>query len=322
MAKITYTKRATTFDDQITQLRRKGVIINNVDKAKEYLKDIGYYRLGFYIHPFEVTYPFFDNSRRDTVKNGTTIEDIVALYYFDCDLRHILDRYILRIEVAIRTAIVYELSNKYINDPIWYVNPNVVHTKFISSFNEKAYEMIKKKPAIKRHHQKYNCSYAPAWKTMEYMTFGNIQKLYENLIDNRDKLKICETFNESSYDAFNSYMLAIVDLRNACAHGNIIFDIGLTFGVQRGNLKVDFSKYSNTSFYAALKSIEFILRTISANRENDLKRELYLAVRSIYEKVPAMKPIIQKKTGIFAIKHKKDLPTYLKKKFKKMLKLK
>lgn len=134
---------------------------------------------------------------------------------------------------------------------------------------------------------------------------------------NSDKLKICNNFKESSYDAFNSYMLAIVDLRNACAHGNIIFDIGLTYGVQRGDLKADFSKHSNTSFYTAIKAIEFILETIAANRVKDLRRELGFVARTIYEKVPAIKPIIERKTGIIAIKCKNDIPTYLKKSSKK-----
>ena len=319
--KETYKKEATTFDEQISLLRKKGMTINDVNKAKEYLKDIGYYRIGFYIHPFEITYPKVDKNRRDQVKTGTTIEDIVALYYFDSDLRHILDRYILRIEVAIRTAIVYNLSNKYKSNPQWYVDPSVVNQNFISDFDAKAYNMIKKKPTIKRHHQKYNDSYAPAWKTMEFMTFGNIQTLYENLKLIVDKQNICRDFNEPSETAFNSYMRAIVDLRNACAHGNVIFEIGLKYGVNKGKLNADFSTYANTSFYAAVKAIEFILKSISVNRVKDLKRELESVTRSIYEKVPAMKPIIEKKTGII-VRHKNDMPTYLKKKLKKMHKLK
>ena len=62
--KIPYTKQAKSLDEQITILRSRNVIIKDEEKAKEYLSDIGYYRLGFYSFPFELTYPFLD-SRTD-----------------------------------------------------------------------------------------------------------------------------------------------------------------------------------------------------------------------------------------------------------------
>ena len=57
ITRIAYTKQATTYDEQIRILRSRGVVISDEVKAKDYLADIGYYRLGFYMHPFEITYP-------------------------------------------------------------------------------------------------------------------------------------------------------------------------------------------------------------------------------------------------------------------------
>lgn len=39
---------AKTVDEQISLLQSRGMIIDNIDKAKEVLLDVGYYRLGFY----------------------------------------------------------------------------------------------------------------------------------------------------------------------------------------------------------------------------------------------------------------------------------
>lgn len=39
---------ATSIDEQINLLQKRGLIIDDLDKAKETLLDIGYYRLGFY----------------------------------------------------------------------------------------------------------------------------------------------------------------------------------------------------------------------------------------------------------------------------------
>ena len=40
--------KAISIEEQITTLKTRGLIIQNEDKAIEILKDIGYYRLGFY----------------------------------------------------------------------------------------------------------------------------------------------------------------------------------------------------------------------------------------------------------------------------------
>ena len=118
-------KKATTFDDQILKLRSRGVEISDEEKAKEILADIGYYRLGFYFFPFEKTYPELGSQRSHDVIEGTQMEYAVALYYYDFDLRNILSKYLSRVEIAIRTTMIYELSNKYSADPIWFINPNL-----------------------------------------------------------------------------------------------------------------------------------------------------------------------------------------------------
>lgn len=41
-----YLKKATTIDEQIAILRKRGMIISDKEKAKETLLDIGYFRLG------------------------------------------------------------------------------------------------------------------------------------------------------------------------------------------------------------------------------------------------------------------------------------
>ena len=90
-------KTAKTVDEQIDILRSRGIIINDPEKAKEILNDIGYYRLGFYFFPFEKTHPQTTNRTHEVVP-GTQFEDAVALYYFDFDLRNILNRYLTRVE--------------------------------------------------------------------------------------------------------------------------------------------------------------------------------------------------------------------------------
>ena len=54
-------------------------------KVKDVLLDIGYYRLGFYWHPFSI-------DKEHNLVPDTKFSDVVALYYLDVDLRNILMR--------------------------------------------------------------------------------------------------------------------------------------------------------------------------------------------------------------------------------------
>ena len=80
-------KFATNIEEQITKLVERGMVIEDIEKAKENLLDIGYFRLGFYWFPFEKSYP--RKQKRDHIfKDGTKIDYAIQLYYFDFDLRN------------------------------------------------------------------------------------------------------------------------------------------------------------------------------------------------------------------------------------------
>lgn len=294
------TKTATTVEQQIALLRSRQVIVSDEKKAKEYLLDIGYYRLGFYLFPFEQTYPELLSRRRHDAWAGTRIEDAVALYYFDFDLRNILNRYLSRIEVAIRTTIIYYLSNKYKSNPTWFVDSSVVNNGFISSFNREVYLRIRAKSVIKRHHQRYpDDVYAPAWKTMEFMTMGNLNSLYSNLLCLDDRLLICRHFGVRNPNVFFDYLEAIRLVRNAVAHGNVVYDLNLYTPVSNGPAG-RFTGPDRHNLSTALQVVRYLLGIVSVNRVNDMDEEMQKAARRLFNKCPALEPMIIQKTGIDA----------------------
>ena len=291
-------KKATTVADQIKKMNSRGIVIADIKKAEEYLLDIGYYRLGFYLFPFEATYPELGKRRRHRVNPGTRIEDAVALYYFDFDLRNILNRYLSRIEVAIRTTMIYELSNKYNNNPAWFVDPAVVDASFITDFPTKVYKTIKEKDVIKRHHRRYPTDvYAPAWKTMEFMVFGNLTTLYSNLLLNDDRRLVSLRYGVTQTNVFFDYIEAVRLVRNACAHGNVLFDFNLYTPVSNGPAG-RFTGTTRHNLGVALEVIKFLLKTVSSNRCNELERDLIKAAQTLYKKCPSLEPLIEAKTGI------------------------
>lgn len=263
-------KTATTIEQQIELLKDRGMNVPDDAKAKEILLDIGYYRLGFYWFPYEKGYPA-KNSRNHKFKKNTCFDNAVSLYYFDHDLRSILSPYLYRIEVNFRTYLIYTVSNKYKNKPTWFADPKIVSGSFIAHLAT-SYTTIQKNDAIKHHHKKYpNDIYAPAWKTLEYMTLGDILVLYSCLKDQKLKEEIAQHYNIRNTDVFESYMGTIRIIRNLCAHGHNIYDLKLQKSIKAGPLTEIKGNAKCHNLVGCLLVISYILRTISVNRDNDLK---------------------------------------------------
>lgn len=289
-------KKATTLDEQIELLRSRGVVVVNEEKAKECLLDIGYFRLCSYLFPFEKTYPKYHNRTHEVV-SGTKLGDAVALYYFDFDLRNILNRYIGRIEVALRTYIIYTLSNKYKNKPTWFVDPAVMSSSFINDFDT-VYKDIRKKPVIKRHHNHHiNDRYAPAWKTIEYMTFGNIEILYSNLKSVDDKLDICRHFGVNQTAIFENYIFALRTLRNTCAHGGVLFDMRMPKSIKNGPAG-SLGRENGYNLCGALKVVEFFIGSISQNRLAEMKEKIGDAQNVLYSQNEKLEDLLKNTAGL------------------------
>ena len=272
---FTKMKQATTVEQQIKILKLRGVDFDMPEeKAKEILSDIGYFRLGFYCFPFETTYPNRKN-RTHQYKQGTKFSDIVSLYYFDMDLRNILSKYLNRIEINFRTNIIYRGSNHYIDCNTWFASPVAMNRKFIDKFDNELYtDNFKKNPIIRNHHKKYiNDKYAPAWKTLEFFTFGTMFKLFQNLNETSLKQEISLQYNVRNVDTFENYFRAIVELRNLCAHSSVLFDHKLAYPLRNG-IAMAISEKNRTKIFSVIKILHYMLQKISDNRAKDMENEI------------------------------------------------
>lgn len=268
-------KQATTVEQQILTLKARGMLIDlNENKAKEILSDIGYFRLGFYCFPFETTYPNRKN-RSHQYNPNTKFSDVIALYYLDTDLRRTLSYYLNRIEINFRTNIVYIASNQYRNCNTWFINPSVMEKAFIDDFDKDLYtDKFRRNPIIKRHHKKYiNDKYAPAWKTLEFFTFGTMVNLYKNLKNKLLKKQIAARFGIRNEKILENYFNTLVEMRNICAHNSVLFDYNLYKELKNGPA-VNVSGGNGYQVFPVIKVIWFILNSISQNRANDMKNEI------------------------------------------------
>jgi abortive infection bacteriophage resistance protein len=248
------------------------MIISDEQKAINVLNDVGYYRLGFYWFPFELTYP--NKTRRNhNFIAGTTFENAVLLYNIDFRLRNILSPYLYRIEVHLRTAITYQISNIYKNNPKWFSDSKYVQKNFLSYLPD-CYKTVLKAEAIKNHHKNHkDDKYAPAWKTLEYLSFGDILFLLKNIKEFSVRDLINKHFGYIDEDIFLNHIGTVKVVRNLCAHGHNVYDLNLQKSIKQGPVK-ELVGFRNHNIVGCLLVISNMLNTISPQLTSDLAKEI------------------------------------------------
>lgn len=268
------TKQATTVEEQIELLKSRKVKIADENKIRQVLLDVGYYRLGSYLFPFEMSYP----SKRDRTHvcySDTDISDVIELYEFDDDLRYILSRYITKIEVNLRTYITYYVSNHYKDNQFWFSDSTIMTEDYLYDFDLEIYnDTFKLKPVISDHHKKYDEDrYAPAWKTIEHMTLGSLFKTFISIKDTRVQGEISKHYNIDKLTKFISYFSALVSIRNQCAHGGVLFDMKLPKAIKNGPAGI-FNSFTNSNIIGIIEVIKYFSRQISAKMSAELENRL------------------------------------------------
>ena len=103
-----YNKPAIDVATQISFLKQRGLLFNNENKAAHYLSNISFYRLRAY------TYPFQDNQNPQHIFiQKISFEQIIELYVFDRRLRLLIFNALEKIEISLRTKIIYHFEHTY-----------------------------------------------------------------------------------------------------------------------------------------------------------------------------------------------------------------
>lgn len=244
-------KNATTFEEQLDILKARGITIADKEKAKNILENINYYRLTAYLLEFK--------NSEDMYTGNKTFDDMYRLYKFDKKLRMLILDVIGTIEISFRTYIAYTLAQNH--KPLGYRNHNNFinkhfHNNFILCI-DKEKNQRENEPFIKHHIEKYDGN-LPIWVAVEIMSFGELSKLYCNMIPT-DTTYIKNNLCSVNPELLKSWLPVMNNLRNRCAHyGRLYNSVFQPIKVEKKKYK----KYSidNTrlfSYILAMKSLVF-----------------------------------------------------------------
>ena len=110
------------YDQQIAQLKKRGMKINDEKFTTKWLEYVTYYRLSPYWKQFESE---SDHKKEPSFPPGkVSFEMIVELYEFDRQLRLLIWSAVERIEIALRGNWAYQIARKF--GPKGYQNQNLL----------------------------------------------------------------------------------------------------------------------------------------------------------------------------------------------------
>ena len=216
-------KQFKTIEEQINILEDKGLIINDYDKTKEILLRENYFFINGYRHVF------FKSSKDKEFINGTTFEELYALFTFDRNIRNILFKYLLIVENNLKSIFSYHLSSKYGYKEKEYLKMSNFTTD-ISKIRQVSDVINKMKRQIrvnaKQHsatlHYLTNYGYVPMWILVKVLSFGIISELYM-ILKPEDQKEIAKYYNMDKEDMC-IFIPIISNYRNLCAHEDIIYN--------------------------------------------------------------------------------------------------
>ncbi len=212
-----------TIDEQIEILQDKGLVIDDIDTAKEILLRENYFFLSGYRHLF------LDGIRAKQFRKGTNFRELYAMFNFDRSLRNIIFKNLLIIENNMKSIFSYQLSKNYGFKEKDYLKPSNFTTNPDKS--RQVNDLLRK---IKRQirvnggqhsattHYIYNYGYIPLWVVVKVLSFGIVCELYSIMKPN-DQEEIANIYS-MRVNELSSFLPILANYRNLCAHEDILYD--------------------------------------------------------------------------------------------------
>ena len=216
-------KEFKTLDEQIQILQGKGLVISDIDYAKDVLLRENYFFINGYRHLF------IKSQKNKVFLPGTTFEEIYAMFNFDRQIRNILFKNILIVENNAKSIFSYVLSSKYGYKEKDYLNP-----KNFNQSRDKVRQVNDLLKKMKRQiringgqhtatmHYINNYGFVPLWIVVKVLSFGIIGEFY-TILKREDQQEIANIY-ELSVEDLLIYLPILANYRNVCAHEDILYN--------------------------------------------------------------------------------------------------
>lgn len=204
---------------QIEHFRSNGLKIDDYKEAYDFLLQNNYYRINEYFRVVsEKAEPF----------KTIAFSDVVSVYKFDHDFRHVILSFIEAIEIKMKSLFVYEFTKKH--GQYGYLEKNnfkdfINYEKIMQKVENQKSKSIARDPYLK-HYIDELYERIPFGLYVEFFTISDISLLYSISEDDVQKSVALE-FGFKSNKASKilvHHLHSMTIIRNICAHGGRIYN--------------------------------------------------------------------------------------------------
>lgn len=285
-------KEHKTFNQQLTILRNRGVVVPTNGKPKRFLEQENYYNV---INGYKDLFLVKDSNNLpvepELYQEGTHFNELKALFLFDRELRILLLKYLLIFENSIKTTVAYEFSKKYPRKNAYLDIANFVDNapkkvlQQISILTKTIHDKVDRTGAIKHYIEEHG--EVPLWVLVNFLTMGNIANFYNILTDSTKNI-IAKFYTDKyrTQNKDNTFRLSSADLsaclkvanlvRNICAHDERLYNVNLR-NVRISQIANHFGirRYDNKRFIVVILFLKIVLDKKNFQR-------LYKALRNLF----------------------------------------
>jgi len=257
-----------TIDEQLDILKSRGLTIDDEDQAKTFLLHNNYYRVSGYSLTLRNHDHFF---------RSATFQNIIDIYNFDHELRHMLLKYLEIIEVRFKSVYAYEFTQ--LHGPTGHLEANNFSNpdKHKDLINKAKMQQEKRLPheAYLKHFIEDLQQELPFWAYVDLLTIADIS-IFFSISDSNVRNNVADSLGIKE-NPLGRFMHFMTILRNLCAHGSRLYN---RLFEQKPKLKKDEQKLLNTNKYGIRDNshlFSYILvmkRLLAANEFNEMKQEL------------------------------------------------
>ena len=260
-----------TTEELIEVMQNKGINVKDFDYAKEKIEKYGFYNIvNTYREPFRKNGSYLPN---------VSFNELCALFEFDLNIKSLLLKYILEVEIIIKNRLADCIGSNYgieaylniDNFNINNTNDNLI-IELINRINDEISHSSIKHDAVSHYINNYG--YVPPYVLVKILSIGTLSKYYQ-LMKQADQQTISKYFKITDKD-LKSLLKNLTFLRNICAHSDRLYCYRniITLGKQLLPANYNFRKNIN-DLYTVILALEKVLpKTSYENLINEFNNEL------------------------------------------------
>ena len=265
----------------IDYLEDKGIIINDKNQAINIIEKYSYYSV---INSYKT---IFKDKNNNYIEN-VSFDEIYALYEFDKNLRYIMLKHVLEIEIVIKSLLANTLAHKYGLQNYIDINnldenaKEETKNKIINKIEEEIKRNYNTHSAITHYIDQYG--FVPPFILVKILSFGVTSSLY-GLLKQSDRQQISKYFKISD-KLLKQILKNLTSIRNICAHNERLYcfrdKYTINFKIIDKNYK---SKDNTTNLYMLINVLKLVL---SKSNYEEMTSNINLEIKKLDSKLKSI----------------------------------